>query len=98
LKLEVLVEDCVEMILTQKMLLVFLQLGGGGGGGVLGTGAEIAACIFTRNTITTSLYRPLEEIFHFTINFLIAALNLNLTHFHIFDILHCKKSLSSYIS
>jgi hypothetical protein len=40
---------------------------------------------------TTTLYRPSEEIFHFTFNFTISALNLYVTiHFHSFDILHWK--------
>ena len=41
---------------------------------------------------TTTLYRPFEELFHFTINFSISALNLYVTrHFHSFDILHWKQ-------
>lgn len=34
---------------------------------------------------TTTLYRPFEELFHFTINFSISALNLYVArHFHSF--------------
>jgi hypothetical protein len=42
---------------------------------------------------TTTLYRPFEELFHFTIKFLISEMNLYVRiHFHTFDILHWKRT------
>jgi hypothetical protein len=42
--------------------------------------------------ITATLYRPFEELLHFTTKFLNSALNLLVkTHFHSLDILHWKQ-------
>jgi hypothetical protein len=82
MKLVVVVEVYVEKILMQKSVVVVVVVKGWGGGAIIDAGN--AAHMFTISTITITLYRPFQELFHCTINM---TLNLRITQFHSFDIL-----------